>query len=176
MPKLAVTDWNTNADANTDVAGVNIAEGMPPSGVNDAMRAIMAQIASFIAAAAKWLLTTDSTVQDPSGAAHTIGYRNVPFVTPRNASTLALNDMGQAHAFTGGITVPANATVAFPVEAIVTLVNRTAAAQIITPASGVTLRLSGTASSGARSLAPYSSCYLWKVDTDEWWSGGAGLT
>jgi hypothetical protein len=174
---MGVKDYSTNPDNNGVVAGVPyFPPNMLANALDDANRRVMADLASLLASAAKWLLTTDSTVQDPSGAAHTIGYRNVPFVTPRNASTLALNDMGQAHAFTGGITVPANATVAFPVEAIVTLVNRTAAAQVITPASGVTLRLSGTASSGARSLAPYSSRYLWKVDTDEWWSGGAGLT
>ena len=44
MPKDKVSDWSSTAANNTDVGGVNIAEGMAPSGVNNAMREIMAQI------------------------------------------------------------------------------------------------------------------------------------
>lgn len=42
-----VGEWDTDADNNTDVGGINIAEGMAPSGVNNAMREIMAQIRGF---------------------------------------------------------------------------------------------------------------------------------
>lgn len=46
MSKDAVSDWDTDPDANTDVGGVNLAEGqMVVSAVNNAMREIMAQIA-----------------------------------------------------------------------------------------------------------------------------------
>lgn len=44
MPKDKVSEWSSTAANNTDVGGVNIAEGMAPSGVNNAMREIMAQI------------------------------------------------------------------------------------------------------------------------------------
>ena len=44
MPKDKVSDWSSTAANNTDVGGINIAEGMAPSGVNNAMREIMAQI------------------------------------------------------------------------------------------------------------------------------------
>lgn len=44
MPKDKVSEWSATAANNTDVGGVNIAEGMAPSGVNNAMREIMAQI------------------------------------------------------------------------------------------------------------------------------------
>lgn len=44
MSKDKVSEWSSTAANNTDVGGVNIAEGMAPSGVNNAMREIMAQI------------------------------------------------------------------------------------------------------------------------------------
>ena len=44
MPKDKVSEWSSTDANNSDVGGVNIAEGMAPSGVNNAMREIMAQI------------------------------------------------------------------------------------------------------------------------------------
>lgn len=44
MAKNSFADWDTTANNNTDVAGINIAEGCAPSGINNAMRAIMAQL------------------------------------------------------------------------------------------------------------------------------------
>lgn len=44
MAKNSFTDWDTTANNNTDVAGVNIAEGCAPSGINNAIRAMMAQL------------------------------------------------------------------------------------------------------------------------------------
>lgn len=39
---MAVKDWSTTASSNTSVGGVNIAENAPRAGMNNAMRAIMA--------------------------------------------------------------------------------------------------------------------------------------
>jgi hypothetical protein len=44
MSKDKVSEWSSTAANNSDVGGINIAEGMAPSGVNNAMREIMAQI------------------------------------------------------------------------------------------------------------------------------------
>jgi hypothetical protein len=49
MPRNSVNDWDTNADLNTDIGGVNIAENCPPSGINNAIRSVMAQVKSAIA-------------------------------------------------------------------------------------------------------------------------------
>lgn len=46
---MAVGDWSTTAANNTSVGGINIAEGMNPSGVNDAQRGTMAEIATWYA-------------------------------------------------------------------------------------------------------------------------------
>lgn len=44
MPKNKVSDWSATASNNTDVGGINIAEGCAPSGINNAIREIMAQV------------------------------------------------------------------------------------------------------------------------------------
>lgn len=44
MAKNNVGQWDATAANNTDVGGINIAEGCPPSNVNDAMREMMAQL------------------------------------------------------------------------------------------------------------------------------------
>lgn len=41
---MAVKDYNTNADLNTTISGINIAEGCPPSGINNAIRQLMADV------------------------------------------------------------------------------------------------------------------------------------
>ena len=40
---MAFSDWSTTAGSNTSVGGVSIAEGMNPSDVNNAIRAVMAE-------------------------------------------------------------------------------------------------------------------------------------
>lgn len=44
MPKNKISEWSPTPSSNTDVGGINIAEGMAPSDVNNAIREIMAQI------------------------------------------------------------------------------------------------------------------------------------
>ena len=50
MSKDAVTDWSTTASNNTDVGGINIAENCPAAGINNALREVMEQIATWVAA------------------------------------------------------------------------------------------------------------------------------
>lgn len=47
MAKNSVPDWDTTAANNTDVGGTNIDEGCAPSGMNDATRKVMQQIADL---------------------------------------------------------------------------------------------------------------------------------
>lgn len=44
---MAVSDYSTNPASNTTISGINIAEGCPPSGINDAIRQMMADLATF---------------------------------------------------------------------------------------------------------------------------------
>lgn len=41
---MAVRDYNTDPNLNTTISGINIAEGCPPSGINNAIRQLMADV------------------------------------------------------------------------------------------------------------------------------------
>ena len=45
---MALDDYNTNPDLNTSISGINIAEGCPPSGINNAIRQLMADLKAKI--------------------------------------------------------------------------------------------------------------------------------
>jgi hypothetical protein len=47
MPKTKISEYSSTAVSNTDVQSINIAEGMLPSDVNNAIRAIMAHLKNF---------------------------------------------------------------------------------------------------------------------------------
>jgi len=44
MAKTKISEWSTTPGNNTDIDGINIAEGCAPSGINDAIREMMSQI------------------------------------------------------------------------------------------------------------------------------------
>jgi hypothetical protein len=44
MAKTKVSEWNSNPSSNSDVGGIDINEGCAPSGINNAIREVMAQI------------------------------------------------------------------------------------------------------------------------------------
>jgi hypothetical protein len=44
MAKNKISEYSSTASNNTDIAGINIAEGCAPSGINNAIRELMAQI------------------------------------------------------------------------------------------------------------------------------------
>jgi microcystin-dependent protein len=41
---MAIKDYSTEPDMNTTISGINIAEGCPPSGINNAIRQLMADV------------------------------------------------------------------------------------------------------------------------------------
>ena len=105
-----------------------------------------------------------------------LGYRDVPQNSQGAGYTLALSDRGKHVSIsTGGITIPANGTTAFPIGSAVTIYNNSASNQTIAITSD-TLRLAGTASTGSRTLAGYGLATLLKVNTTEWVISGAGLS
>lgn len=189
MAKNAVTDWDTTAANNSDIAGINIAEGCAAAGINDAIRAAMAQIAAWVVAAAGPLLksggtmtgdiamTYASTVKDSGGSAHNVGYRNLPLTAKTASYQIALTDVGTLISITtGGVTVPPNSTTAFASGDTATIYNNSGSNQTITQGAGVTLRLVGTSTTGNRTLAQRGTCTLLKVATDEWIASGGGVS
>ena len=52
MAKTKISEFSSTPGNNTDIDGINIAEGCPPSGINDAIRELMAQLKDFQAGTA----------------------------------------------------------------------------------------------------------------------------
>ena len=44
MAKNKISEFSSTPANNTDIAGINIAEGCAPSGINNAIRELMAQL------------------------------------------------------------------------------------------------------------------------------------
>lgn len=107
-----------------------------------------------------------------------VGYRNIPQNAQALAYTLTLADAGKHVYYTGGaatLTVPTNASVAYPIGSAITLINNGSGALTISTAS-LTMNFAGTASVGNRTLAAKGLCTLIKVATDTWFISGVGLT
>lgn len=189
MAKNAVTDWDTTASNNSDIAGINLAEGCAAAGINDSIRTVMAQIAAWLAASSGPLLKTGgavtgaitgmltgSTVQDGAGTARFVGYRNIPLTAKSASYQIALTDVGQGVSTSAGVTVPPNSTTAFAIGDTIAIYNNSSASITITQGAGVTLRLAGVTTTGNRTLAQRGLCTLLNVGTDEWVSTGTGLS
>ena len=105
----------------------------------------------------------------------TLGYINAPQSTN---TTLALTDQGKHIYFSGGstatLTVPTNASVAFPIGTTILVVNDNSGNLTISGA-GVTFQLANGAT-GNRTVATKGMATLLKVDTDTWYVCGAGVT
>jgi hypothetical protein len=94
MPKVKISEYSSTANSNTDVASINIDEGCAPSGINNAIRAVMGHLKDFQTGA----------VSDPL----TVG--GVLTVTGGSAGTPAITTSGDTNT---GIFFPAADTIAF---------------------------------------------------------------
>jgi hypothetical protein len=109
-------------------------------------------------------------------AANSIGYRGLPQNSQTASYTLALADAGKHISITtGGVVIPANSSIAFPVGTAIGVFNNSGSNQTISITSD-TLRLAGTASTGSRTLAQYGLATCVKVASTTWVISGAGLS
>jgi hypothetical protein len=159
---IPVADGGTGA---TTAAGARTNLGAAASGANTDITALDQDVT----------ITATGTI-----AATSIGYRGLPQNQQVSTYTLTLDDIGDhvyttAGAFT--ITIPANATTAFPIGSAITIINEDAI-KTLAPAGGVTLVLAGTgaATTGNRTLAIGSVATIIKVGTNRWFISGAGVT
>lgn len=105
--------------------------------------------------------------------------RDILPVVKSASYTLALTDRGKSIDFTGStgqtITIPANATVAFPVGTTVTISNLTSNNLSIAITTD-TLRQAGTSNTGTRTLGQYGVVTIRKVSSTVWIISGSGLS
>ena len=119
-------------------------------------------------------LASGSTISDGT-TAFSIGYLNVPQNAQSSNYTLALTDTGKhvysTNSGTQTITIPTNASVAFPVGAAITIVNNGTTSITISTTS-ITLYQAGSTNTGNRTLATKGVATLLKVDTNTWFKIG----
>lgn len=120
-------------------------------------------------------------VQGDGLSADLCGFRGIPQNSQSAAYTLVASDAGKhilhpsADANARTFTIPANASVAFPVGTAVTFVNQTS--QVVSIAiTSDTLTLAGSTTTGTRSLAQNGVATALKVTSTSWIISGAGLT
>jgi hypothetical protein len=110
--------------------------------------------------------------------AKAIGYIGLPqTILSTGGLTLSAAHAGDHIYVTGAsqtITIPANASVPFEIGTTVVLINANVTSTIAITTD--TLRLAGTANTGARTLAAYGMATLVKVDATTWIASGNGLT
>ena len=112
----------------------------------------------------------------PAGT-HQVGYADMPPNTQTAAYQLVLSDRGKMIFLntTGGVTIPANASVAFPIGSTVLVYNATGASQTISITTD-TLTFLPANTGGTRTLANASIATLWKAGTNSWRIWGFGIT
>ena len=122
------------------------------------------------------LLIDNTGAITSSDLADAVGYKGLPQNSRTAAYTLALSDMGKHISITtGGVVIPANGSMAFPVGATIVVYNNSASNQTISITTD-TLRQAGTANTGSRTLAQYGLATLVKVTSTTWVISGAGIS
>lgn len=96
--------------------------------------------------------------------------------------TLALEDAGNhilhpsADTTARTITIPSNASVAFPIGTVITIVNQNIAGELTISITSDILRLAGLGTTGNRTIAANGIATIIKITTTEWLISGAGVS
>lgn len=111
-----------------------------------------------------------------------VGYRNIPQNSQSAAYTLVSGDAGKhilhpsADTTARTFTIPANASVAYPIGTALTFVNQNAAGVVTIAITADTMRLAGQGATGSRTLAANGVATAIKLTSTEWIISGTGLT
>lgn len=111
-------------------------------------------------------------------SASEIGFKGLPQNAQNGNYTCVLSDAGKHIYQTGAAsttTIPANASVAYPVGTVLTFVNN-ADANISIAITSDTLILAGTTTTGTRTLADNSMASALKISSTAWLISGSGLS
>ena len=112
---------------------------------------------------------------------HPVGYREAPRNEQTTNYTLVLADRGKSVVMGNGtataltVTIPANATVAFPIGTVIIFVNINTVGLSIAITTD-TLTLANSTTTGTRTLARNGLATCVKINTTSWLISGAGLT
>jgi len=98
MAKTKISEWSATPSNNTDIDGINIAEGCAPSGINDAIREMMSQIKDWqagtsgdytaVSAGGTGVGTLTGIVKGNGTSAFSAATAGTDYVTPTGTETL----------------------------------------------------------------------------------------
>jgi hypothetical protein len=108
-----------------------------------------------------------------------VGYIGMPQNLKSSSYTLVAEDQGKHIYVTAAsqtITVPANATTAFPVGTTIAIIAGPTANPVTISIASDTMHLAGSGSTGSRTLQAYGMATLVKVAETVWFINGSGLS
>ena len=114
-----------------------------------------------------------------ASTAASVGYMGIPQSATATTATLAIGDAGKHIYITTNsqtITIPANSVVAYPIGTAITFVAGPSATTVSIAIASDTMYLTGTGTTGTRTLAAYGSATAMKVSATVWFIAGTGLT
>jgi len=172
MPKTKISEFSATPANNTDIDSINIAEGCAPSGINDAIRELMAQLKDFQTGAAGDSFNGPvGTSTAAAGAFTTLSASSTTTLSGLTASTaLALdaskNVVSVTNTGTGNNVLSTSPTLVTPILG-------TPTSATLTNATGLPIStgVSGLGTGVATFLATPSSANLAAALTDETGSG-----
>jgi len=130
MAKTKISEYDSTAANNTDVDGVNLAEGCPPSGINNAIREVMAHLKDWQSGASGDNLTVAGNLNltgelQLNGSAGTSGYvlksqgsgvdpvwadLGLGTMSTQNSSSVTITGGTLSGVTVGGVTIGTNAS------------------------------------------------------------------
>ena len=105
MPKTKISEFSSNPANNTDIDSINIAEGCSPSGINDAIRELMAQLKDWQSGTSNdpYVVGSSGSLTLNQGAANGVAYLNgSKVVTSGSALTFDGTSLGVGTASPSG--------------------------------------------------------------------------
>jgi hypothetical protein len=114
-----------------------------------------------------------------ASTAASVGYLGLPQSATATTATLAIGDSGKHIYVTTAsqtITIPANASVAYPIGTTITFIAGPSATTVSIAIATDTMYLGGTGTTGTRTLAAYGMATAVKVAATTWYINGSGLT
>jgi hypothetical protein len=97
MAKVKISEFNSNPALNTDIDSINIAEGCSPSGINDAIRELMAQLKDWQSGTSNdpYVVGSSGSLTLNQGTANGVAYLNgSKVVTSGSALTFSGSELG----------------------------------------------------------------------------------
>jgi hypothetical protein len=149
MTKAKISEYSSTAADNTDIGGINIAEGMAPSDVNNAMREQMSQLKEFLDGSSGDTITTAKIV---ATTAEILSGADVTGTATFNSAVILSSSVtGTTASFSGATTIGGAAVLSSTLS-----VANTATMDVITGATingdANTLTVDGTDAVGFRNV------------------------